>query len=148
MKRSEATAADPVGVTNHRVNYSEIDQMGIVYHARYLVWLDVARTEFLRQSGVSYRDLEEQGYRLVVSEANLKYRRSARYDDPVRIRTWVRDRASRRITFGYVVEHAETDEILVTATTALLVTDSSFAFSRLPAAVAATLVPTPDPVRL
>ncbi|HET7424713.1 MAG TPA: thioesterase family protein, partial [Gemmatimonadales bacterium] len=47
-----------------RVNYSETDQMGVVYHARYLVWLDVARTEHLRQCGMSYRELEAAGLRL------------------------------------------------------------------------------------
>jgi acyl-CoA thioester hydrolase len=122
--------------------------MGVVYHARYLVWLDVGRTEHLRSTGVSYRDLEEMGLRLMVSEAHLRYRRSARYDDEVRIRTWIRERASRRVTFGYVVEHAVTGALLVTATTALLVLDQSFDFARLPEAVAARLVPVPDPVRL
>ena len=64
-----------------RVNYSETDQMGVVYHARYLVWLDVARTEHLRVSGMSYRDLEAAGLRLAVSEVAVRYRQPARYDD-------------------------------------------------------------------
>ena len=54
-----------------RVNYSETDQMGVAYHARYLVWLDVARTEHLRRCGASYRELEAAGLRLVVSEVAL-----------------------------------------------------------------------------
>jgi acyl-CoA thioester hydrolase len=147
MNGNQATERG-VGVTTHRVNYSEVDQMGVVYHARYLVWLDVARTEFLRTTGMSYRELEELGLRLVVSEATLRFRRSARYDDPIRVRTWVRERASRRVTFGYAVEHAERGELLVTASTALLVTDAAFAFARLPDEVADRLVPIPDPVRL
>ena len=56
-----------VSETHVRVNYSETDQMGVVYHARYLVWFDIARTEHLRLSGASYRDLEAEGLRLVVS---------------------------------------------------------------------------------
>ncbi|HEY0351426.1 MAG TPA: thioesterase family protein, partial [Gemmatimonadales bacterium] len=64
-----------------RVNYSETDQMGVVYHARYLVWLDIARTEPLRQSGMSYRELESAGLRLAVSEVSIRFRQPARYDD-------------------------------------------------------------------
>jgi acyl-CoA thioester hydrolase len=80
-----------------RVNYSETDQMGVVYHARYLVWLDMARTEHLRQCGMSYRDLEATGLRLAVSEVAIRYRQPARYDDPIRIRCWVRELASRKM---------------------------------------------------
>jgi len=62
-----------------RVNYSETDQMGVAYHARYLVWLDIARTEHLRRCGLSYRDLEAAGLRLAVSEVaanTLRHTRS------------------------------------------------------------------------
>ena len=83
--------APDVSETVVRVNYSETDQMGVVYHARYLVWLDIARTEHLRLAGMSYRDLEEAGLRLAVSEISVRYRRPARYDDRIRIRCWVRD---------------------------------------------------------
>jgi acyl-CoA thioester hydrolase len=79
-----------VSETLVRVNYSETDQMGVAYHARYLVWLDVARTEHLRRAGASYAELEARGLRLVVSEAAIRYRRPARFDDLVRIRCWVR----------------------------------------------------------
>jgi acyl-CoA thioester hydrolase len=138
----------PVSETLVRVNYSETDQMGVVYHARYLVWLDVARTEHLRRSGFSYRELEERGMRLVVGELGIRYRRSARYDDLVRVRCWVRELASRRVTFGYAIERAETGELLATATTAMLSLDASLTPSRLPDDVAAVLAPTADPVHL
>lgn len=131
-----------------RVDYSETDQMGVVYHARYLVWLDVARTEHLRVTGMSYRDIEELGLRLVVTNLQIRYRRPARYDDPVRVRAWLREAASRRVVFGYAVEHDERGELLATATTELVVLNERFAFSRLPPDVAARLVPTPDPVRI
>ena len=131
-----------------RVNYSETDQMGVAYHARYLVWLDVARTEHLRRAGASYAELEARGLRLVVSEAAIRYRRPARFDDPVRIRCWVRTLASRRVEFGYAVEHAERGELLATATVALLALDASMALSRLPDDVRRVLEPVPDPVRL
>ena len=144
----EATEQPLVGEIRRRVDYSEVDQMGVVYHARYLVWLDVARTELLRMTGFSYRDLEEMGLFLVVAEVSMRYRQPARYDDPIRVRTWIRERASRRITFGYAVEHEETGQLLATASTALMVLDHDFDFARLPPAVADRMVPVPDLVRL
>jgi acyl-CoA thioester hydrolase len=130
-----------------RVNYSEVDQMGVVYHARYLVWLDIARTEYLRQTGLSYRDLEAQGFRLVVAEVAIRYLRGAAYDDAIRVRCWVRDLASRRVTFGYTLVRVADGELLATATTAMFVLDASMRPTRLPAEVGARLVPIPDPVR-
>lgn len=131
-----------------RVNYSETDQMGVVYHARYLVWLDIARTEHLRLSGMSYRELEEAGLRLAVSEVSVRYRLPARYDDRVRIRCWVRDLASRRIDFGYVLEHADDDRLLATAFTSLLALDRDLNLTRFPEAVRRAMRSVPDPVNL
>ena len=131
-----------------RVNYSETDQMGVAYHARYLVWLDVARTEHLRRCGASYRDLETAGLRLAVSEVAIRYRQPARFDDLVRIRCWVREVGSRRVTFGYAVEHAGDGRLLATATVALLALDASMALTRLPDAVRVLLIAVPDPVSL
>ena len=131
-----------------RVNYSETDQMGVVYHARYLVWFDIARTEHLRRSGMSYRDLELAGLRLAVSDVSIKYRQPARYDDPIRIRCWVRDIASRRVEFGYAVEHAADGRLLATASTSLLTLDSSMRLARLPDQVRQALQAIPDPIKL
>jgi acyl-CoA thioester hydrolase len=138
----------PVSETLVRVNYSETDQMGVVYHARYLVWLDIARTEHLRNSGMSYRSLEEAGLRLAVSDVAIRYRQPARYDDLIRIRCWVRELASRKVDFGYIVEHAEEGRLLATATTSLLALDSTMAMSRLPNHVSDALKVVPDPVKL
>jgi len=143
-----ATERSPISETLVRVNYSETDQMGVVYHARYLVWLDVARTEHLRRSGMSYRELEDTGLRLAVSEVAVRYRQPARYDDPLRIRCWVRDVASRRVDFGYAIENAEDGRLLATASTSLLALDASMALTRLPDRVRRVLQPIPDPVRL
>jgi acyl-CoA thioester hydrolase len=131
-----------------RVNYSETDQMGVVYHARYLVWLDIARTEHLRLSGMSYRELEHAGLRLVVGEVAVRYREPARYDDPIRIRCWVREVGSRRIDFGYSVEHADDRRLLATAFTSLMALSSAMTLTRLPDAVRSVLIAIPDPVRL
>jgi acyl-CoA thioester hydrolase len=140
--------APTVTETLVRVNYSETDQMGVAYHARYLVWLDVARTEHLRRRGASYRELEAAGLRLAVSEVSARYRQPARFDDLLRIRCWVRRLESRRVEFGYAVDHADDGRLLATATVALLALDASMALRRLPAEVACVLTVVPDPVRL
>jgi len=137
-----------ISETSVRVNYSETDQMGVVYHARYLVWLDVARCEHLRLSGMSYRELEQAGLRLAVSELAIRYRQPARYDDPLRIRCWIREVASRRVDFGYAVEHAEDQRLLATASTRLIALDIGMTLARLPEQVRQLLRPIPDPVRL
>lgn len=129
-----------------RVNYSETDQMGVVYHARYVVWLDMARTEHLRQAGMSYKEVEAMGVRLAVGELAIRYRKPARYDDRVRVRCWVRELGSRRILFGYAIEHAETDLLLATATTAMFSINAEQRPTRLPDQVMRLLRETPDPV--
>jgi acyl-CoA thioester hydrolase len=145
---SGRSAAAELSEIRVRVNYSETDQMGVVYHARYLVWLDIARTEHLRRSGMSYRELEEAGLRLVVSEVAVRYRQPARYDDPVRVRCWVRDLASRRVEFGYLVEQADDGRLLATAATALLPLDRNMRPIRLPDGVRHALRVIPDPLSL
>lgn len=122
--------------------------MGVAHHAVYLVWCEAARTDHLRALGVSYRDLEAQGVRLPVTEAHLRFRAPARYDDVIRIRCWVREASSRRVTFGYAVERPSDGRVLATAQTSLIAVDSSHAVTALPPSVRATLVPVSDPVRL
>ena len=131
-----------------RVNYSETDQMGVVYHARYVVWLDMARTEHLRAAGMSYKEVEAMGVRLAVGELTLRYRQAARYDDLVRIRCWVKDLGSRRILFGYAVEHADTGELLATATTAMFSINNDHRPTRLPEVVTRLLMVTEDPIKV
>jgi acyl-CoA thioester hydrolase len=143
-----ATSAPSISETTVRVNYSETDQMGVVYHARYLVWLDVARCEHLRRAGMTYRELELNGLRLAVSEVAVRYRQPARYDDVVRIRCWVRDVASRRVDFGYAVEHAGDGRLLATASTSLVALDERMSLTRLPEPVRQALQPISDPIKL
>ena len=122
--------------------------MGFVYHANYFIWLDMARTEHLRAAGMTYRKMEESGVFLTVTDARIRYRRAALYDDLVRVRCWVRELASRKVTFGYAVERAETAELLATAETSLIALDRDRQVGRIPAAVQDLLATTPDPVRL
>ena len=142
------TAADPISVIEHRVNYSETDQMTFAYHANYLVWFDMARTEYLRRTGFTYRDMEARGTYLAVTEARVRYRQPARYDDLLRIRCWAREVASRRVIFGYAVERAATGDLLATGETALVALDRAHGLSRIPESVRARLHAIPDPVRL
>jgi acyl-CoA thioester hydrolase len=143
-----ATEPQAISETLVRVNYSETDQMGVVYHARYLVWLDIARTEHLRQSGMTYRELEATGLRLAVSEVSVRYRQPARYDDSIRIRCWIREAASRRVDFGYAVEQADENRLLATAATSLIALDAQMSLARLPERVRQALHPIPDPIKL
>jgi acyl-CoA thioester hydrolase len=83
-----------------RVRYAETDQMGVAYYANYLVWFEVGG-EFCRRKGFNYSKLESLGYRLVVTDAHCHYRNSARYDELVTVRTWLKEVRKRMITFGY-----------------------------------------------
>lgn len=88
--------------TRLRVRYAETDQMGVVYYANYLIWMEVGRVEFCRTQGIRYRDMEEgDGILLVVAEANCRYLAPARYDDEVRIRTTLAAANPRMIRFDY-----------------------------------------------
>jgi acyl-CoA thioester hydrolase len=122
--------------------------MGIAHHSHYLVWCEDARTAYLRESGISYRDLEERGLLLVVVEAGVRFRAAARYDDVIRIDCWIRDRNRRRIVFGYAIMNDADGRCLATAHTALMALDSGHARSSVPPGVLEQLVPVVDPVRL
>jgi acyl-CoA thioester hydrolase len=85
-----------------RVRYAETDQMGVVYYANYLVWMEVARVEFCRFLGFDYRDMEaEDGVYLAVAEAQCRYRFPARFDQEVVIRTSLAEATSRTVRFAY-----------------------------------------------
>lgn len=131
-----------------RVRYAETDQMGIVHHAVYLIWCEQARTDHMREKGVSYSSLEAQGLRLPVVEASLRYRAAARYEELVEVRCWVRDISSRRVIFGYAVDRAEDRTLLATAQTSLIAVDSNHDITTLPISVREKLVSIPDPVRM
>jgi acyl-CoA thioester hydrolase len=86
-----------------RVRYAETDQMGVAYYANYLVWFEVGRGELCRKKGFNYSKLESLGYRLVVTDVHCHYRNSARYDELVTVRTWLKELHKRMITFGYQI---------------------------------------------
>jgi acyl-CoA thioester hydrolase len=84
-----------------RVRYAETDRMGLLHHANYLVYFEQGRTELLRSQGYSYKDLEDQGYLLVLTRMEVKYRWPARYDDEVLLRTSVVRTTAVRIEHRY-----------------------------------------------
>src|SRR3954453_23478881 len=84
-----------------RVRYAETDQMGGVYYANYLVWMEVGRVELCRVCGFNYRDMETQdGVLLAVAEANPRYHAPARYDDEVIVKTNIAKADRRMVTFA------------------------------------------------
>ncbi len=84
-----------------RVRYKDTDQMGIAHHSNYIVWFEVGRTDLCRETGFTYRDIENRGSLLVVIEIGCRYRTPFRYDEEVIIRTRIQDSASRSMTFSY-----------------------------------------------
>lgn len=94
--------------TNLRVRYAETDQMGIVYHANYIVWFEVGRSALFRELNLPYTELEKQGVSLAVIEANCRYRQPAHYDDEITIITEVIKMSARGITFSYRILREET----------------------------------------
>ena len=97
--------------------------MGVVYHSNYLIWCELGRTDLIRHLGKPYSAFEQEGVRLAVSEANIRYKGSARYDDAIRVFTTLTDVRSRSVTFAYRVVHLERGDTLVTASTALIALD-------------------------
>jgi acyl-CoA thioester hydrolase len=97
------------------VRYAETDMMGVVYHGSYLPWLEIGRTNLLKEMGLPYRELEAQGFFLPVLEVNVKYARPALYDDTVTILTTLKERPVLRIRLEYEVRRG--DELLATAET-------------------------------
>ena len=92
----------PSAETSIRVRYAETDQMGVVYYANYLVWMEVGRVELCRACGFNYHDMErDDGILLAVAEANCRYASPARYDDEVWIRTEIDHANHRMVTFAY-----------------------------------------------
>jgi acyl-CoA thioester hydrolase len=113
------TAAAREGIIELRVRYAETDQMGVVYHANYLIWCEIGRTDLIRQLGTSYADLEKDGVALAVIDASVRYHFAAKYDDMIRVRTVLTDVRSRTVTFNYTIENATTGARLASASTTL-----------------------------
>ncbi len=120
--------------TEVRVRYAETDQMGVVYHANYLIWFEIGRSEFCRARGFSYRDMEEKDNALlVVAESYCRYKSPAFYEDVLTVRTNVGEVRSRSIRFVYEVYRASDKTLLADGETLHLVTDENKKVRSLPA---------------
>ncbi len=105
-----------------RVRYSETDQMGVVYHANYLPYFEIGRVEWLRNQGISYKSMEERGVALPIVSVTLNYRKSARYDDVLTVKTSFKSQSSVKIEFDCEIRN-EQNELLTTAGFVLVFVD-------------------------
>ena len=133
---------EPHSSSRVRVRYAETDQMGVAYHANYLVWCEIGRTDLIRSLGAAtYAEMELEGVRLAVAEASLRYGAPARYDDLIRIDTRLDRAGSRGVTFSYRLTLEEAagpgtpGTLLATATTSLIAIDHAGRTRVLPAHV-------------
>lgn len=111
--------------TRIRVRYAETDKMGVAYHANYLVWFEIGRTEFCRAHGFAYSEMEnESGVFLAVAESYCRYKQSAVYDDELIIRTHVAECRKRSLRFGYEIIRVIDKAVLAEGETTLVAIDS------------------------
>lgn len=104
--------------TTVRVRYAETDQMGVVYHSNYLIWFEVGRVELMRSLGFDYKrmELEDDTY-IVVADVHCRYRRSARYDELLTVRTRILEAKTRTLKFGYEIFRQQDQKLLATGHT-------------------------------
>ena len=105
-----------------RVRYSETDQMRVVYHGNYAQYFEVGRVEWLRNKGVSYKWMEENGIMLPVVSLTMNYKKPARYDELLTLKTSLKNQASVKIEFDYEL-YNESEELLTTGNSILVFVD-------------------------
>lgn len=106
-----------------RVRYAETDQMGVVYHGNYAQYFEMGRVEWLRNLGISYKQMEESGVMLPLVSLSMNYKKPARYDDLLTIKTIFKSQTSVKIEFDYEI-YNESDELLTTGNSVLVFVDS------------------------
>jgi len=127
-----------------RVRYAETDKMGVVYHANYLVWFEIGRTEYCRARGFSYRDMEEnENSFLVVAESYCRYKAPAYYDDELVVRTHITELRRRSLRFGYEIIRVPDGTVIAEGETGHVVTDANGRVRSLPAGFAELLLSSP-----
>jgi acyl-CoA thioester hydrolase len=119
-----------------RVRYSETDQMGVAHNKSYFEWFELGRTEFCRQRGVTYQEIEAQGFYLVVVEAHCRYRRPLRYDQAFVIRVKLRESTPKKFVFDYELLTKEERTLVAEGYTVHIVTNGR-----------SEVTPLPDPLR-
>ena len=124
-------------VTHFRTRYAETDAMGVVHHATYPVWFEMGRSDFMRQIGIPYAQVEERGYFLMLSALTVKYRAAARYDEELTLITRASEVRSRTCTFHYEVRRG--DDLIATGETGHICTDKTYRPARMPADILVAL---------
>lgn len=119
-----------MGEIEIRVRYAETDQMGILHHANYLVYFELGRVELLRSRGLNYKEIEAQGYYLVIARAQVRYHRPARYDDLLVLRTHVVRATGARIEHRY--ELVRDGELIADGETTIACVDRDGNLQRIP----------------
>lgn len=105
-----------------RVRYAETDQMGVVHHGNYALYLEMARIEWLRKLGISYKSMEEQGVGLPVVSLSINFKKSAFYDDVIKVKTQLKKQPTALVQFEYELTN-QNDELLCTAEVVLAFMD-------------------------
>jgi acyl-CoA thioester hydrolase len=117
--------------TRFRVRYAETDQMGVVYYANYLVWMEIGRVELCKSLGFNYRDMErDDGIYLAVADVACRYRAPARFDDEITVKTWLEDANKRLVVFAYEIHCG--DRVLATGSTRHVFVSRQLERTRLP----------------
>jgi acyl-CoA thioester hydrolase len=130
--------------TKIRVRYAETDQWGTVYHSNFFIWFEVGRVELMRALGFNYKDMEEQDdSHTVVVDVHCSYEKPARYDDLIRVRTWVAESKKRTIKFAYEVFNDATGQRLATGETMHVICDGQGRPKELPEKYRALIPLTP-----
>ncbi len=112
--------------TTVRVRYAETDQMGVVYHANYLVWFEVGRVELMRALGIEYKRMEaDDDCHIVVADVHCRYHHSARYDEVLRVRTRIAESRNRIVKFAYKVFRDTDGQLLATGETTHIICGSN-----------------------
>ena len=106
--------------------------MGIVHHAAYVVWLEEGRSHWLRAHGTSFTEFEKLGLSLAVSELQVRYSRAVRYDQLIKVRCWIEEVKSRKVTFGYEIVDAETDILFANGYTRHICIDRAGTVAQIP----------------
>ncbi|GAC1362961.1 MAG: thioesterase family protein [Acidobacteriaceae bacterium] len=115
-----------------RVRYAETDQMGVVYHANYLIWFEIGRVEKIRSMGLDYRSMEAEELMIAVVEVKARYKAPARYDDELVVRTRLSGLRGSIVRFSYVIEREGDGLVLCTGETVHVVVGRDMQRRRLP----------------
>jgi acyl-CoA thioester hydrolase len=115
-----------------RVRYAETDQMGVVYHSNYFIWFEVGRVELMRQLGVSYREMEQEGCLIAVVDAHCRYKSPARYDDELIVRTRLKNVRESLVHFSYELLRSGEQAVLAEGETTHIVIDKEMNVVSLP----------------